>query len=137
MKLSTSRIVALIPVLLLFSIIILVWRVQDAESPEPTSRDIEQTAVSLDAEAKECEPQSLSKATAKVAVESIARGAINGFDNWLTQYVQASPSDRKLLEKEGLALAEHRRAEMTSLIRANPEAALAMAVPYKTRMELP
>lgn len=137
MKFSTSRIVALIPVLLLFSIIILVWRVQDAESPEPTSRDIEQTSVSLDVEAKESEPQSLSKATAKVAVESIARGAINGFDNWLTQYVQASPSDRKLLEKEGLALAEHRRAEMTSLIRANPEAALAMAVPYKTRMELP
>jgi len=63
--------------------------------------------------------------------------AIGAFTNWLVRYTTATPALKPSLESEGVALAEARRVELYELIHTNPQAALAVAVPYTVRRELP
>ncbi len=59
------------------------------------------------------------------------------FRDWAERYVAASPADRTALVAEGLRLAEVRREALARLIVADPEAALASAVPQAVREKLP
>ncbi len=63
--------------------------------------------------------------------------AINAFDDWMERYFKADPANRDQLIEEGIALAQHRRSELKLLIQVDPEAALAAAIPYDLRRELP
>ena len=60
-----------------------------------------------------------------------AAAALDGFDSWL-----AATSYSEAVER-GVELARARRVAMKELIQADPQAALARAVPYATRKRLP
>ncbi len=55
----------------------------------------------------------------------------------MAQYYNAGPEERDQLIEEGVTLAQRRRSELKSLIQVDPEAALAAALPYDLRRELP
>jgi hypothetical protein len=59
------------------------------------------------------------------------------FSAWAEQYSKAPANERPALEARGIALAEDRRAVIKSLIRSQPKAALASAVPAAVREQLP
>jgi uncharacterized delta-60 repeat protein len=59
------------------------------------------------------------------------------FENWAVAFARANEADRPKLLAIGEEMAAARRAEMVSLIRANPEAALRRALPYSIRRKLP
>ncbi|MBC9868925.1 MAG: PKD domain-containing protein [Opitutae bacterium] len=63
--------------------------------------------------------------------------AINAFEDWMARYFNADPAERDQLVEEGVTLAQRRRSELKSLIQVDPEAALAAALPYELRRELP
>ncbi len=63
--------------------------------------------------------------------------SIDAFEDWMERYFNAGPEERDQLVEEGLALAQRRRIELKSLIQEDPEAALATAIPYDLRRELP
>lgn len=65
------------------------------------------------------------------------RSAIDAFEDWMARYFNADPAERDLLIEEGVALAQRRKSELKSLIQVDPEAALAAAIPYDLRRELP
>lgn len=59
--------------------------------------------------------------------------AFGRFDEWFLRYASAVPEERVALEAEGVARAAERRVVMKRLIQTDPEAALAMAAPYRVR----
>jgi hypothetical protein len=59
------------------------------------------------------------------------------FREWTRRYLSAASSERPGLETEGVALAQARRPVMKSLIRTNPEQALALTVPAVILQRLP
>ncbi len=59
------------------------------------------------------------------------------FRAWTERYLAAAPADRAALLAEGRERAEARRAVLAQLIKADPRAALAAAVPMAVRQELP
>ena len=63
--------------------------------------------------------------------------AIDAFEEWMSRYFNEDPAERDHLTEEGVALAQRRRSELKSLIQVDPEAALAAAIPYDLRRELP
>ncbi len=65
------------------------------------------------------------------------RAPFDAFDQWLARWRAGSPAGREALMPEGLALARSRRVALAALIRANPEAAFAEAVPMAARAQFP
>lgn len=63
--------------------------------------------------------------------------ACTAFRHWTDRFLRASPGDRTALQAEGLTLARARRTELARLIREDPQAALAVAVPMGIRRQLP
>ena len=63
--------------------------------------------------------------------------AMDAFEDWMARYFNADPAERDQLLEEGVALAQGRRSELKALIQVDPEAALARAIPYELRRELP
>ncbi len=59
------------------------------------------------------------------------------FETWAVQYARGDEAARADLLVKGEEMAAARRAEMVSLIRTNPEAALRRALPYSIRQKLP
>ena len=59
------------------------------------------------------------------------------FRDWTARYLAAAPSARAKLLAEGIALAKARRLALSSLIKEDPENALALAVPMTVRQQLP
>lgn len=59
------------------------------------------------------------------------------FRAWTERYLAAAPANRAALLAEGRERAEARRAVLAQLIKADPRAALAAAVPMVVRQELP
>ncbi len=55
----------------------------------------------------------------------------------MARYFNAGPEERDQLIEEGVTLAQRRRSELKALIQVDPEAALATAIPYDLRRELP
>ena len=68
---------------------------------------------------------------------SQTQSAIDAFENWMARYFNADPAKRDPMTEEGVTLAQHRRPQLKSLIQEDPQAALAKAVPYELRRELP
>lgn len=75
-------------------------------------------------------------AVAKGAADFRA-GALSDFDGWAQRYLNADGRERERLEKEGIRLATERRPVFRQLIRDDPKAALAQAVPMTVRQKLP
>ncbi len=63
--------------------------------------------------------------------------AIDAFEDWMERYFNADPALRDQLTEAGATLAERRRSELKSLIQEDPQTALALAIPYEIRRELP
>lgn len=59
------------------------------------------------------------------------------FRAWTERYLAATPAERAALLAEGRERAEARRAVLAQLIKTDPRAALAAAVPMAVRQELP
>lgn len=68
---------------------------------------------------------------------SQTQSAIDAFENYLARYFNADPATRDQLTEEGVTLAQRRRPELKSLIQEDPQAALAKAIPYELRRQLP
>ena len=62
---------------------------------------------------------------------------ITAFNDWVKDYVAATPEQRETMKAEGLRLAQARRPEFKKLIVADPERALEQAVKPVMRQELP
>ena len=62
---------------------------------------------------------------------------MQAFEDWLKAFVLAPPDEKNRLLQHGISLARSRRQEMKHLIQADPEMALALAVPYEIRRVLP
>jgi hypothetical protein len=81
------------------------------------------------------------------AVEKITFGSCWGredqpemlaFSNWADRYVRTEASEqRAAMEADGVRLAGARRVAMEALIRKNPRDAIAAAVPFSIRQQLP
>jgi len=61
----------------------------------------------------------------------------DAFEIWAVNYARGDEAARADLLAKGEEMAAARRAEMVSLIRTNPEAALRRALPYSIRQKLP
>lgn len=59
------------------------------------------------------------------------------FREWTARYLAAPPEERAALLPAGVTAARERRAALAALIRRDPRAALAAAVPVTVRQELP
>lgn len=59
------------------------------------------------------------------------------FRQWVDQYLSAPPESQQVLSGEGVRLAAQRQRIMADMITANPESALAHAIPAKVRAALP
>lgn len=59
------------------------------------------------------------------------------FSAWAERHVQAEPNAKAELRAEGVRLAQERLPVFTGLIRGDPEAAIAMTVPWTVRQALP
>jgi hypothetical protein len=62
---------------------------------------------------------------------------LRAFGEWSRKFLEASPAERQSLAAEGEILAAARRPVLARLIEADPEQALAQAVPMRVRQELP
>jgi hypothetical protein len=63
--------------------------------------------------------------------------ALTGFSSWTTRYMAAEPAVRDTMLAEGITLAQSRRAALLELIANDPREALASAVPFAIRKDLP
>src|ERR1700710_2881165 len=81
-------------------------------------------------------PRALPPATPSAPAPSVAQ-VFSDFSNWTARYLAAAPSERVRLFEEGLGLAKDRRFVLAHLIRTDPRAALAAAVPMTVRQNLP
>ena len=77
--------------------------------------------------------------SAAVAADSSVRNAdaFQQFDAWTERYLAAPPVEQPSLTTEGAGLAQARRAVLVHVIKADPERALALAVPMRVRQQLP
>ena len=78
-----------------------------------------------------------SQAVATSAPAPVSSDSISAFENWAHQYAAASANDRAAMLTKGEEFARARHAEMAALIRKDPEQAIARALPYSLRKELP
>lgn len=66
------------------------------------------------------------------------KAALVAFDSWAERYRTASPvAGKAQMHTEGVVLAKQRRVAFAEIIKADPERALAMAVPNSVRQSLP
>ncbi len=63
--------------------------------------------------------------------------AIDGFQHWLTSYLDAPTKERKEMLAGGLSLAASRRTELRKVITEDPQQALRLAIPPVVRQALP
>ncbi|MBI3881143.1 MAG: PKD domain-containing protein [Verrucomicrobia bacterium] len=63
--------------------------------------------------------------------------AFAAFKDWVKRNAAATGAERAAMEDEGVRLATKRRSELTKLIQADPQRALALAVPDFVRTEMP
>ncbi|HYC69752.1 MAG TPA: Calx-beta domain-containing protein [Opitutaceae bacterium] len=77
-------------------------------------------------------PDATAPSAPPAPVNELAR-----FDAWLARFLASPEADRAALLGEGRQLAAARRAVLARLIREDPRAALATAVPMVTRQALP
>lgn len=66
-----------------------------------------------------------------------AHPGIEDFNTWAKSYLKADEAGRRALLAAGVALAEIRRGALTALIKKDPRAAIAAAVPRAVRAQLP
>ena len=66
-----------------------------------------------------------------------SRPALGDFSAWSDRWLGAPAAERAALVAEGVALAGARRAELKAMIRNDPQAAIAAAVPLAVRAQLP
>lgn len=59
------------------------------------------------------------------------------FSRWAGDYVALPPAERRSLLQRGVELAQARRDTLAALIRSDPAQAIAVAVPYAIRQQLP
>src|SRR5436190_14895226 len=78
-----------------------------------------------------------SQAAATSVPAPAAPDSISAFENWAHQYAAASPSERSALLLKDQEFARARHDKMVSLIRKDPEQAIARTLPYSLRKELP
>ncbi len=81
-----------------------------------------------------------AEATEVVAAPVIAADApapVKGFREWAVSYFKAQPQQRAAMESQGRALAAEHTREIAKLIRSDPQAAIANAVPMVLRQDLP
>ena len=79
----------------------------------------------------------LSYAASWGQVENTAT-SLAGFSSWASKYTaEADPVARRALVAEGVALAKSRNAALAHLIEADPERAIALAVPTSVRTQMP
>ena len=91
------------------------------------------------------EPTDLTKAGGDVSAAPLTAaqgsagepGPVAAFEEWLTAWRRAAPEDESGLTSTGVELARRRRVALRELIRQDPEAALAAAVPAGFRATLP
>jgi len=81
-------------------------------------------------------PRTLPPATRSAPAASVAQ-VFSDFSNWAERYLAAAPLERARLLEEGIGLARDRRVVLAHLIRTDPRAALAAAVPMTLRQNLP
>ena len=62
---------------------------------------------------------------------------VAAFDEWTASYCSASSAGKTALVAKGMQLANERRAVLSKMIRAEPERALAVAVPMVVREQMP
>ena len=115
-------------------------------SPEP-SPDGEPVAAGSSAATPSLpqEPTDLTKAGGDVSAAPLTAaqgsagepGPVAAFEEWLTAWRRAAPEDESGLTSTGVELARRRRVALRELIRQDPEAALAAAVPAGFRATLP
>ena len=112
-------------------------------NPRPTGRNESVTASlaaapapSLPAATPVRSPRALPPATPSTPAGSLAQ-VLSDFSNWTARYLAAAPPERARLLEEGLGLARDRRLVLAHLIRTDPRAALAAAVPMTVRQNLP
>lgn len=63
--------------------------------------------------------------------------AVKDFRAWAMVYLSASPTERRALEAQGVALAKAHTLAIAELIRKDPQQAIASAVPMVIRQDLP
>ena len=73
----------------------------------------------------------------KIAKPAASIDPMAAFVRWTSRWTASAPSARGALFAEGLALAQTRREALARLIRWDPAAALAQAVPMTVRAQLP
>jgi uncharacterized delta-60 repeat protein len=81
--------------------------------------------------------QALASQTESKAIPGTVWTPQDAFEFWAVAFAQANEADRRALLANVEEMATARRAEMVSLIRSNPEAALRRALPYSIRRKLP
>ena len=86
--------------------------------------------------AKNPEPRLVPSVMEKIP-DLVSTSGIEGFEDWMAGYINADPSARHQEIEEGAAIAAMRRDELKSIMRIDPETALALAVPYELRREFP
>ena len=85
-------------------------------------------------------PASTSPALPAIASSAPAESVtqiFSEFSNWTARYLAAAPGEKLRLLNEGVGLAKDRRVVLSRLIRTDPRAALAVAIPMTVRQNLP
>lgn len=72
-----------------------------------------------------------------IGVQTEESTGIAAFEEWLKVYANSPENERDQLVNEGLGIARNRRSEMKTLIRSDPQRALAHAIDYDSRNALP
>lgn len=110
----------------LLTAILALWLLnqQPSERPAPTT-DVTEKAAPKPA------------AVAVAADLSALPPAMASFREWSELYVKANPSERPALLEEGQAFAKEHTKEIAKLIKTDPQAAIANAVPMVVRQKLP
>jgi uncharacterized repeat protein (TIGR01451 family)/uncharacterized delta-60 repeat protein len=125
---------------------IVVWRIHTPRRPASAPNAVVSTPAAAPS-ASIAPTKTLSSPAPKVAASVVnapasskdrgATPAIAAFDDWAERFIKADAAGRNALLNNAESLANARREEMTKLIRENPEQAIAQALPYGIRKQLP
>ncbi|HMJ92448.1 MAG TPA: Calx-beta domain-containing protein, partial [Candidatus Acidoferrum sp.] len=113
------------------------WRNSSPPRPQAPVPAALQPARTPLAQTKAPAPVAKPLAPSTVPGPAFASPAIIAFDQWAQQFVKAGAAQRPALLAQAESLANARREEMVKLIRENPEQAIAHALPYGVRKQLP
>lgn len=82
-------------------------------------------------------PEAPSREIFASAWQAETHAGLAEFNGWAERYVAADADGKRALLAEGVTLAQARRLALTTLIKKDPKAALAAAVPLAVRAQLP